>query len=276
MLPLMLAVVLPVATPQQPVPLPQLPQLPAIAAGNASNLLRFVDFHTELAQPGAVAVVATLDRLKEGKRERLEGGTIGGGGIRISSSGTQYFKVSAKASLQVRVAFVGDPKGKLDCELELQLARLPDGSERRQVLAPNGAAIEPGMLALFVLQPPPAGQRGHKVPVLLHAIPFDDRIDTGANPRERFVDTMHDFVVINQRVRDLEAAIAALQGATDTADAAAARTALTALLTATVDLHQPEQRTLLMAQAGPWELRARELLAAAPGAAAPGGSGTDK
>jgi len=236
---------------------PQLPQLPAVTVGSGGSLQRYVDFHTQFERPGFCAVVGTLDRFKEMKRERLKDpAPLGSGAARVALSGGQYFKVIVRTEVQPHAVFAGTPKGNVEIECELQVYRTSDGSEHWQTRTPEHCAIQEGALALFVLVPGPGGRKH----VLLYMIPFDAQADNGASPEDRFVDTMHDFVAINRRVHDLEAGIAAFTGATDDNSKQKSKQALTDLLAATVDLHQPEQRSLLQSRAGPFEQKAREVL----------------
>jgi len=241
---------------------PQLPQLPAVTIGNGGALQRYVDFHTQFDRPGFCAVVGTLEKLKETKqRERLKDpAPLGSGGARVVLSGGQYFKSIVRTEVVPRAVFAGATKGNVEIECELQVYRTADGSEHWQTRTPEHCAIEEGTLALFVLVPGPGGRKQQ----LLNMIPFDAQADAGASPQDRFVDAMHDFVAINKRVHDLEAGIAAVTGARDDVSLQKAKQALTDLLAATVDLHQPEQRTLLQSRAGPFEQKARELLAKKP------------
>lgn len=245
-------------SPQQPVPMPAIPQVPGVTVGNVGNLQRFVDFHADLDRKGAIAVVGQLDKIKEGKREKLKDGVPAGtGAVRVAIGGTQYFKAPAKVAVTARATFVGDQKPKVEFECELQVARDNDGVERYQSRTPENCPIEVGVLALFVLAPAAPGKK----PVLLHVLPYDAKADQSP---ERFVDTMHDFVAINRRVLALEQGIETVQRAGNDAELAAAKAALTALLAAPVALHQPEQQSLLDGQAGPFERRARELTAPPP------------
>jgi hypothetical protein len=230
------------------------PQGPAALRSGPEQ--RCVDCSDDLLVPDVVAVVATLGKLKEGRRERLPDGSLGSATQHVSVSGTQYFKVPVTAPLEPRTQLVGKTGDKPAIGFDLQLARRPDGKERRQSLTGNGAAIEPGMLALWVLAPQPKG-KGYRV---LHVIPFDPMVDKGADPEQTFIDTMRDFMLVNQRVRDLKRAIADLEHAADEKARQQARDALSAVLDTRTGLVRPELQSLVATRVWPYEKRARELL----------------
>jgi hypothetical protein len=217
---------------------------------------RFVDFSGDLDRSGLLAVVGTLGKLKEGRRERLEEGKLGGPSTSVSVSGTQYFKVPASGPLQPQAVLIGGTKGKLGVEFDLQLARLPDGKERRQSMTANPAPVEEGMLALWVLAPRHRG----KGLELLHVVAFDPTQDTGADARGTFVDAMRDFVAINQRVHDLKQAIAALEQAVGPEAQTKARDALRAVLDAKFEPRRPELQSVASSQLWPFEKRAKDRL----------------
>jgi hypothetical protein len=263
-------------------------QLPNVALGSALALLaaapraqvpampmspqmRYVDFHARLDEPGVVVAIGRLDPFKEGKRERLADGKLGGSGTVTVVSGTQYFKVPVTTTLVPQSVFGAKDDDKaatrrLRVGFDLQLARLPDGSEQRQSLTGNGARLEPGTLALFVLAPAGKGRK-HKEIELLHVIPFDAQLDPGPDGEAKFVDAMRDFYVVNRRVADLEQALAAVDACGDGEEHAAAKQAALAHLKELVE-HPPELRIgqndpLLAQHAGPLQARAETRLAAA-------------
>lgn len=223
---------------------------------------RFVDFHTALAGSGVSVVVGTLGKWKEGRRERLADGQLGGHGQVASISGTQYFKVPVTAPVHVRATFHGTA-AKPVLAFDVQLARLPDGKERRQTL--DGVALAEHMLALFVVREQKKGCE------LLHVIPFDGRLHPGGDGEAGFVDAMHDVCTVNRRMLDLERGIAALDGATDAAARQAAAKALAELVAAGPELRESASDALLAQHVAPLEARARKCLAGAgPAPADPG------
>ena len=239
-----------------------------VAGTPTSPQMRYVDFHDRLDQPGVVVAVGRLGKGKEGKRERLENGQLGGGSAVTVISGTQFFKVPVRAPVQPQAVFGaqdGDGATKkparLELEFDVQVARLPDGSEQRQAMTGTGARLDEDTLALFVVAPAPKGSR-RKGLELLHVVAFDAKVDQGPDAEAKFVDAMHDFYVVNRRVADLEHALAAVDAAAegDAEQAKAARAKLQDL----VD-HRPELRVLandplLDQHAGPLEMRAKKRL----------------
>lgn len=228
----------------------QIPSLPA------ASRPRYVDFSRDLDRPGALVVIGTLGRCKEGRRERLPDGSLGGSTTSVAVSGTQYFKVQVQAPVQVRTPLYGRPGERLQVGFDVQLARLPDGRERRQLLDGAGSRVENDMLALFVLAPRPKG----KDLELLHLIPFDAAQFPGPDGETGFVDAMHDFTAINQRVHDLTAAIAAVDQAEAGEQQRQARAALQRLLEQEIELRRPEHEALLRQHTAPLEQRAKKRL----------------
>lgn len=231
------------------------PQSPAVALpiGMAQ---RYVDFSADLERPQVSVVLGRLGELKEGKRERLPDAVLGSSTAQVSVSGTQYFKVPATAALEVDRQLAGRAlPGKAKLEFELQLARLPDGKERRQVIGGNGAPLEKGMLALWVVELWPR----HKGLQVLHVIPFDPDAERGEGAERAFVDTMHDYVTVNLRVRDLRLAIAAVDAAEGDARLVA-KAALQKLLDQKPELRRPANDGLLAQHVAPLETRARNRL----------------
>jgi hypothetical protein len=244
--------------------LPLLLLVPCLAAQapklGASPAMRYVDFSQRLAQPGVVVAVGTLGKLKEGKRERVAEGKLGSNTTSVSVSGTQYFKVAVTATVQPRTTFHGKAD-KLQLAFDVQLARLPDGNEQRQSLTGNAAILAEDQLALFVVAPREKG----KGLDLLAVIPFDKDLDQDADAEAGFGDAMRDFYVINRRVHDLGAAIAAIDKAPDGAAKAAALKALGELVEQKVELRRPQNDGLKAQHVNPLVARARERLAAAAG-----------
>ena len=233
-----------------------------------SPQMRFVDFHRQLDLPGVIVAVGRLGKLKEGKRERLADGKLGGSSAVTVVSGTQYFEVPVTTTLQPHVIFgeTDDDDDDLHLQFNLQLARLPDGSEQRQALTGNGARLEQGTLALYVVAPAAKGKK-RKMLALLHVIPFDAKVDQGPDAEAKFVDAMRDFYVVNRRVADLEQALAAVDaaggGEADTEARKAALAHLKELVEHPPELHVSQNDPLLMQHAGPLQARAEKRLAEA-------------
>lgn len=233
---------------------------------------KYIEFSKELEHPSTVVVVGRLGKWKEGKRERLADGQLGGAGAVSVVSGTQFFKVPVTTTLQPRVTFQGKAD-KPTLQFEVQLARLPDGKEQRQVRTGNGASIGEDTLALFVLMQRPK-QKGLD---LVAVLPFDKEQHKGSDPEAAFVDAMRDVYTVNRRVFDLEHALAAVDGAREDAAKKAALQALKELVDKKPELKVPANDGWLSQYAGPLEVRAQKRLAdAAPPVDAPPAGGTGK
>lgn len=234
-------------------------QIPTI---QGSPTTRYLDWSKDLDHAGTVVVVGRLEKWKEGKRERLADGQLGGAGAVSQVSGTQYFVVPVTATIAPRAALHGK-SAKLGVAFELQLARLPDGKEQRQSRTGNGAVLEEDRLGLFVVVPKAKG-KGYE---LRHVIPFDPKVDDGPDGELQFVDAMRDFAMVNQRVWELGKALAAVDAAEGAEEKKAALEALRKLVDAKVELKLPANDALLTQHVGPLEQRARKRLEAAKEAA---------
>jgi hypothetical protein len=231
-------------------------QTPAVPALAATPQMRFVDFSKDLDRPGIAVVVGRLGKCKEGKRERLADGKLGGAGSVSQVSGTQYFKVPVQASIAAKTTLVGKPD-KLQLTFDMQLARLPDGKEQRQSMTGNGAPLEEDMLALWVVAPRAKG----KGLELLHVIPFDKNVDKGPDAELQFGDAMADYYTVNRRAHDLRAALEATDKAADPESRKKQLAALRELKDQKVELHHSENDALLTQHVGPLEARAQKRLA---------------
>lgn len=164
------------------------------------------------------------------------------------------------AKVQVRSTF----QGKVDnpaLAFDVQVARLPDGKEQRQTMLPNAAKLGDGTLALFVLRPRPKG-KGHELVVV---IPFDQQQDTAHDAEAGFVDTMHDFYVVNRHVLDLEQALRAFDAAATGKAREEAAKVLQQLVEKRPELKQAANDNLWSQHASALETRARQRLAEAGG-----------
>lgn len=245
----------------------QSPAMPTLAV---SPQMRFVDFSRDLDRNGITVVVGRLGKCKEGKRERLADGQLGGAGAVSQVSGTQYFKIPVQAAIAAKTTLTGKPD-KLQLNFDVQLARLPDGKEQRQTTTGNGAALEDDMLALWVLAP---RQKGKGLE-LLHVIPFDKKVDKGPDAELQFGDTMFDYYTVNRRASDLRAALEAAEKATTPESRKKQLATLRELLDQKVELRQSENDALLTQHVAPLAARAQKRLAddAAEAAKEKGGDG---
>jgi hypothetical protein len=213
----------------------------------------FVDFSQHLAHPGACVVVGTLGKWKEGKREKMAEGQLGGGAQVASISGTQYFKVPVTAPVKARSTLHGKADGVV-LQFDVQLARLPDGKEHRQVQ--GGTELAEDQLALFVFVP--GKKKGHE---LRAVVAFDSKVEAGGEAS--FVDTMRDHYTVNRRMHELTTALDVLDRAKDDGAKKAARQALQELVDKKPELKNPKHDGLLTMHCGPLEQRALKRLAEA-------------
>jgi hypothetical protein len=235
----------------------QEPSPPAGAGRPQSPLQRFVDFSTELGSRSVSVHIGRLGKLKEGKRERLADGKLGGARSQTSVSGTQFYKVEATAPMRVQEVLCGIEPTMVTLVIELQLARLPDGKEHRQVRSGNGAEVGDGTLALFVFEP--AGQKGQR---LLHVIPFDPRLDDDVDAERVFTERMRDVYAVNARMAALRQALAAVDAAKEGEVRTKALAELQQCLDKRPELLRREDEPLLAMHVAPLEQQARKRLPA--------------
>lgn len=235
-----------------PPKLPDVP-LPTMKVTGAGGFI--VDYVGELDDQDLVVAVGKLGNWKEGKRERLADGQLGGGGSISSVGGTQYFKVPATATLQPRLVLRGK-NGKVPVAFDLQGARLPDGKDQRQLLQDGAVALTEDTLALFVLQKRDK-QKHH---ALLHVLPFDPKVDKGSDGELQFVDAMRDVHTTNSRVHALQQALDGYDKADDGAPRDNALAALRQLLEQKPEMKQPRNYGLLQQHCGPLEQRAKKRI----------------
>lgn len=231
--------------------LPSLPNVQSLATGNQ----RYVDYSRDLDDPHLLVVVGRLGPWKEGKRERLEDGQLGGGGAVTIVSGTKFFRVPVQAPVVVQATLHGQP-GKTPVGFDVQVARLPDGTERRQLVEPQGLELAEGTLALFVLQK----QDKKKTLLLRHVLPFDPNVDKGPDGELQFAEAMRDVHTVNCRVHALTKALAAYDQAEPGKPKDRALADLTGLLAQKPEMKQPRHDALLLQHTGPLEERAKKRL----------------
>lgn len=242
--------------------------LPCLAAApaNAQTLTlplpgaRYVDYSRNLDDPNLVIAVGKLNNWKEGKRERLANAKLGGAGAVAEVSGTQYFQVPVTATLVPRLVFQAKA-ARLLVAFDVQVARLPDGKERRQLVHDGSVDLSDDTLALFVLTQKPK-QKGLS---MLHVLPFDPNVDKGADGEMVFVDAMRDLDTINRRVHAFEQALAAYDRiaqdpVADDKGRADALATLQTLVDQKPELKLARNDGLLQQHAGPLEQRARKRL----------------
>ena len=233
--------------------LPQQPTNPAAIARSPQQ--RFVDFSADLDRVDVVVAIGALGKGREGRREKIDDGKLGGGGSVIEVSGTQYFKATVTMPLEIRRILDGKPVNKPTLQFELQIARLPDGKERRQLRDAAGTPIGDGLIGLFVLAPEQKGKHLR----LLHVIAYDPKSD--AQGEAGFGDFARDVVVVNRHIAALRAATAAVDEAKGDEARTAARTALQELVDKRPEMLRTDDDSLLTSFVAPLEERARKRLA---------------
>lgn len=218
---------------------------------------RYVDFAAKIDQKGFAVVIGSLGKKKEGKREKLPDGQLGGGNSVAVVSGTQFFKVVATAALEAQETMHGELPAKPQLAFELQLARMPDGTERRQLMDGKGSPIEDGSYGAFLVEMPPKG----KALQLVRFVPFVADHYATTEPKEAFRLELADFVALNRHVANLKAALAAVDEARNEAQRKTALEALKAAVDARPKAQRSEDEGLFATHAGPLEQRAKALLA---------------
>lgn len=235
-----------------PLFLPQQPVNPAAIVRSPQQ--RFVDFSADLDRVGVLVAVGALGKGREGRREKITDGKLGGGGSVVEVSGTQYFKATVTMPIEVRKALVGTPATKPTLQFELQIARLPDGSERRQLRDAAGTPIGDGLIGLFVLAPEPKGKHLR----LLHVLAYDPKSDPQGEAG--FGDFARDVVAVNQHIAALRAGLAAVDAAKGDDAVAAAKKALQGLVDKRPEMLRTDDDVLLGSFVAPLEERARKRL----------------
>ncbi|MBK8100215.1 MAG: hypothetical protein IPK26_24190 [Planctomycetes bacterium] len=233
--------------------LPQQPTNPAAIARSPQQ--RFVDFSADLDRVDVVVAIGALGKGREGRREKIDDGKLGGGGSVIEVSGTQYFKATVTTPIEVRKALVGTAPARPTLQFELQIARMPDGKERRQLRDAAGTPIGDGLIGLFVLAPEPKGKHLR----LLHVIAYDPKVDVQGEAG--FGDFVRDVVAVNRHIAALRAALVAVDEAKDDAARTAARKALQELVDRRPEMLRTDDDALLSSFVAPLEERARKRLA---------------
>jgi hypothetical protein len=219
---------------------------------------RCIDFADRLEREAVAVAIGRISKAKEGKRERMkdEEGQLGEAGKMESRSGTVFHQVSATGTLAVEKALAGlEAQKSLSLVLDLQSARLGDGSIRRHFLLQPRVLFEEGMLALFVLE---KGKGGWGVAEVLR---FDPMTEPGDDAEATFRKGAEDCFEINHRVSALKRCLEAAEAASDPEERSAKVGELRRVLEGKVKLLLPESDALLAARAGPWEKLLRERLA---------------
>jgi hypothetical protein len=176
----------------------KLPQDPGGALSAFDSRLGFIDFSEELAKPGVAVVFGALSKFTEGKKERIEG-DLGIGNSKVVNMGTVFYKIECTGEIGVTDAFFGDVKGKsVAVEFDLQLAKLFDGKEQRQILTNPRHTFETPFTALWVLEK----EKGKKNYRITRAEKFDPKNEKSADPATVIRKRAGDHYGINRRKAD--------------------------------------------------------------------------
>ena len=217
----------------------------------------FVDFSEDLNRPRVVVVIGTMDKIKEGRRQKLKDkeAHLGSGNAVSRVAGTQFFKVAARSKVKVGVCLAGKHPGRsVALAFDMQLARLPDGSYRRQMMQSTRTELKPGMAAMWVLGK--GKKKGYRV---LHVIEQPRKGRGDKPPSRAFEEDMRDFVGINQRIAGLKQALEVARQKR-AKDPKAAVQILEKALGRRLELENETNDRLLGMHVRPWERRARKLL----------------
>jgi len=236
--------------PQQPVT-----RNKVVSSGGGRGL-QFVDFTPHLSWTTTRLALGKVGKFRDGKRERIKDpkAHVGSTGVVSRVSGTQFFRVKTRSRLALDEFLVGPRKvSKLDLAFEAQLARMPDGSMRRQIVSKTlgQAELKAGTYGMWILE---AGTRRKKTHTVLHVIP-----QPAGMTRPAFVKDMQDMLVINQRLAQLKAALEEAQrGKQRGKPMPEIRKALDAVLAAKrLVLRNPENDRWIPRALAPWEERLR-------------------
>lgn len=224
----------------------------------------FVDLSPHLGQRDVVVGIGTIDRLKDGKRERLKDGTdLGGLGASMQVAGTVFYKVQATFAPKLTEVLLGEaPKPGTTARCELQAATLPSGERQQRFRTASRAQATDGALALFVLR---KDKRGFEVAEVVAA---DPAIDKGAGGSG---DLAANFTKRAQDVFTVSLRMQRLRDALDVADSLLARggkpeatVPLRTLLAEKPTLAEPTHEAWLSMHCGPLERALRDKLAKLP------------
>lgn len=240
-----------------------IPQKPPAVEGvrsslGSSGMTGFVDFSADLDRVTVKLGLGELGKFRDGKRTRIKDADahVGTGSSVSRVSGTQYYRVKSRTTLDLDTVLSGAAgKTKLPLEFDVQLAKMPGGELRRQVLSKQQGQIEvtEGMYGLWILETDPKQKTLHRV---VHVIPQPKDMK-----RARFIEDVHDMLAINRRLNELKAAhegASRRRGKGEPMDEI--RKTLDAVLAREkVTLRNPENDRWTSGVLGPWKRRLREF-----------------
>lgn len=224
----------------------------------------FVDLSPHLGQRDVVVGIGTIDRLKDGKRERLKDGTdLGGLGSSMQVAGTVFHKIQATFAPKLSEVLLGEPlKSGATVRCELQAATLPSGERQQRFRTESRALASEDALALFVLR---KGKRGFEVAEVVAA---DAAIDKGAGGSgdlaAGFAKRAHDVFTVSQRMQRLRDALEGAESLLARGGKPEATVPLRALLAEKPTLAEPTHEAWLSMHCGPLERALRDKLAKLP------------
>jgi hypothetical protein len=237
-----------------------LPFLLQIQGGTQQAAGLTMDFAEDLRKPGTAAVLGTITKYTESKRERIseKEADLGEMGNFAKMSGTIYYKAEAQAELAISESFCGDAKGKsVAAAFTLQLARVLDGSERIQVLSKPKVNFVTPLTGLFVLE----REKGKKTFRVARLLRFDAAKETSSDPIATFRKRAQDVYGINRRHADFLDAFDAADALRLKKDLAGAAKKLHEVLDAKKKWQLPESDSAANLRLAPFEKRAKEDLA---------------
>ena len=225
--------------------------------GKASGGAEFVDYSKDLGLVTVSAVFGQLDKFRDGRRKRIKDkdAHVGAHGSVSRVSGTQYYRVQSKTHLLVAAELGGKQleKKKVPLVFDVQLARMPDGTETRQILGSTRESLETGVDYLFVVQKD-TKKKSYRI---LHAIerPKDQK-------PESFRKDAEDIAAINRRIVELRDALASAKQLREKDPEVAVGTLEKAVADdRKVELREPENDQLVRRHVEPWVQRVRDLVA---------------
>ncbi len=219
----------------------------------------FIDISTHLDARDVVVAIGTLDRLKDGKRERLkEGADLGGAGTSMQIAGTVFYKVEATFVPKLDDVLFGQaPKANTTVRCELQVATMPSGERQARFKTESRALATEDALALLVLR---KGKRGYEVAEVVVA---DAAIDKG-DLATSFGKRARDVFTVCDRMRKLRDAGEMADRLLATGAKAAATVPLRTLLAEKPTLAEPTHDAWLSMHCGPLERALKDKLAKLP------------
>ncbi|MFN0207221.1 MAG: hypothetical protein ACKVS6_13030 [Planctomycetota bacterium] len=235
-------------------------KFPQDPSGTISTMLGsragFVDFSEELAKPGVAVVFGTMTKVTEGRRERIEG-DLGIGNSKVVNMGTVFYKIESTGEINITEAFFGEVKGKsVTVAFDLQLARLFDGKESRQILSNPKHVFETPLTGIWVLEKE-KNKKNYRVSRLDK---FDIKAEKSADPDTVMRKRANDRFGINRRKADYVALLDSYNVAKTDKDKGNIAKKLKAALDNKPKWQLVETDSIANGQLAPYEKRAKEAV----------------